>query len=172
MKIIKVFVVIAAFAFSGKAIAQELKFGHINIQQMVAELPEKLAADQALQSEAQKLDNQLKVMQTELEKMYTDYISQRDSLPDLIRATKEKEIQDKDQRLQQYSQMAQQEISKKEQQLLAPIIEKVQKAIEAVGQEQGLIYIFDISSQVVVYHSEKSIDCGELVKAKLAAPAL
>lgn len=172
MKIIKVFVVIAAIAFSGKAIAQELKFGHINIQQMVAELPEKLAADQTLQSEAQKLDNQLKVMQTELEKMYTDYISQRDSLPDLIRATKEKEIQDKDQRLQQYSQMAQQEISKKEQQLLAPIIEKVQKAIEAVGQEQGLIYIFDISSQVVVYHSEKSIDCGELVKAKLAGPAL
>jgi len=171
MKIIKVFVVIAAIAFSGKAIAQELKFGHINIQQMVAELPEKLAADQTLQSEAQKLDNQLKVMQTELEKMYTDYISQRDSLPDLIRATKEKEIQDKDQRLQQYSQMAQQEISKKEQQLLAPIIEKVQKAIEAVGQEQGLIYIFDISSQVVVYHSDKSIDCGELVKAKLAGPA-
>ncbi|MCU4163385.1 OmpH family outer membrane protein [Carboxylicivirga caseinilyticus] len=169
MKLVKVFVVVIAFAFSGKAFAQELKFGHIDIQKVVAELPAKIEADKTLQSEATKLQNQLQVMQSELEKMYTDYVSQRDSLPDLIRATKEKEMQDKDQRLQQYSQMAQQEIQKKEQQLLAPIIEKVQKAIEEVGQEQGLIYIFDISSQVVVYHSEKSIDCGDLVKAKVNA---
>ncbi len=172
MKLVKVFVVIVALAFSGKAFAQDLKFGHINVQQLILELPEKIAADKALQSEGNKLQNQLQVMQTELEKMYTDYISQRDSLPDLIRATKEKEIQDKDQRLQQYNQMAQQEIQKKEQQLLTPIVEKVQKAIQEVGQEQGLIYIFDISSQVVVYHSPKSIDCGDLVKAKLVKPAL
>jgi len=46
---------------------------------------------------------------------------------------------------------------------------KVQKAIDEVGQEQGLIYIFDISTQVVVYHSDKSIDCAPLVKAKLGA---
>lgn len=171
MKLIKVFVFVIALAFSGKAFAQDLKFGHINIQQVITELPEKIEADKTLQKEANKLQNQLKVMQTELEKMYTDYVSQRDSLPELIRATKEKEIQDKDQRLQQYSQMAQQEIGKKEQQLLAPIIEKVQKAIQEVGQEQGLIYIFDISSQVVVYHSDKSIDCGSLVKAKLTGGA-
>ncbi len=169
MKLVKVFVVLVAFAFGGKSFAQELKFGHIDVQKVITELPAKLEADKTLQGEATKLQNQLQVMQSELEKMYTDYISQRDSLPELIRATKEKEMQDKDQRLQQYSQMAQQEIQKKEQQLLAPIIQKLQTAIDEVGQEQGLIYIFDISSQVVVYHSDKSIDCADLVKAKLAA---
>jgi outer membrane protein len=88
-------------------------------------------------------------------------------MPELIRTTTEKEIQDIEQRLQNYQLMAQQTLQKKEQELYQPILEKVQRAIDAVGQEQGLIYIFDISSQVVLYHSEKSLDCGPLVKAKL-----
>nr|WP_319400046.1 OmpH family outer membrane protein [uncultured Carboxylicivirga sp.] len=169
MKLVKVFVVIAAIAFSGKTFAQELKFGHIDVQKVLSELPAKIEADKTLQAEATKLQNQLQVMQSELEKMYTDYVSQRDSLPDLIRATKEKEMQDKDQRLQQYQQMASQEIEKKNQQLLAPIVEKLQKAIDEVGQEQGLIYIFNLSAQAVVYHSDKSIDVADLVKAKFNA---
>lgn len=167
MKLIKVFVFVAAIAFAGKVQAQDLKFGHINIQELVMQLPDKIAADKELQTEATKLQEQLQVMQQDLQKKYNDYMTQRDSLPDLIRATKEKEIQDYEQRMQQYSQMAQQSIGQKEQQLLQPIITKVQKAIDEVGQAQGLIYIFDISSQVVVYHSDKSIDCAPLVKTKL-----
>ncbi|WP_439181628.1 OmpH family outer membrane protein [Carboxylicivirga taeanensis] len=167
MKFLKVLAVVAVVAFAGKAQAQDLKFGHINIQELVMQLPDKVAADKSLQAEATKLQEQLQVMQQDLQKKYNDYMTQRDSLPDLIRATKEKEIQDYEQRMQQYSQMAQQTIGQKEQQLLQPIITKVQKAIDEVGQEQGLVYIFDISSQVVVYHSNKSIDCAPLVKAKL-----
>ena len=156
-----------AFILTANVNAQDLKFGHIEVQKLVAELPAKISADKALQSEAKKLEDQLKTMQSDLEKKYNEYLTQRDSLPDLIRATKEKEIQDYDQRMQQYSQMAQQSLAKKEQELLQPIIEKVQKAIDAVGEEQGLIYIFDISSQVVLYHSTKSIDCAPFVRAKL-----
>jgi len=167
MKLIKIFILTVIVAFSGKVTAQELKFGHINIQKLVTELPEKKAADAQLQAEAAKLQDQLKVMSEDLDQKYTTYLAQRDSLPDLIRATKEKEIQDLDTRIKQYNQMAQQTLAQKEQQLLQPIMQKVQNAITEVGQEQGLIYIFDISSQVVLYHSDKSIDCEPLVKAKL-----
>jgi len=167
MKLIKIFILTVIVAFAGKATAQELKFGHINIQKLVAELPEKKAADAQLQAEATKLQDQLKVMSEDLDKKYTSYLSQRDSLPDLIRATKEKEIQDLDTRIKQYNQMAQQTLAQKEQQLLQPIMQKVQNAINEVGQEQGLIYIFDISSQVVLYHSDKSIDCEPFIKSKL-----
>ena len=167
MKLIKIFILTVIVAFAGKVSAQELKFGHINIQKLVTELPEKKAADAQLQAEAAKLQDQLKVMSEDLDKKYTTYLAQRDSLPDLIRATKEKEIQDLDTRIKQYNQMAQQTLAQKEQQLLQPIMQKVQNAITEVGQEQGLIYIFDVSSQVVLYHSDQSIDCEPLVKAKL-----
>jgi outer membrane protein len=149
------------------ASAQDLKFGHIDVQKLITELPEKIEADKNLQKEATNLQNQLKVMSDELDKKYTEYMSQRDTLPELIRVTKEKEIQDTDQRIRNFQQLAQQNLQQKEQQLLQPIIEKAQKAIDAVGAENNLIYIFDVSSKVVIYHSDKSIDCAPLVKTKL-----
>jgi outer membrane protein len=169
MKVFKIFAIVlmVSLATASASVAQELKFGHLNVQQLISELPEKQAADRELQSEAQKLQNQLQVMSQELDEKYKNYMAQRDSLSDLIRSTREKEIQDYDQRIQNFNKLAQQSLSQKEQELLQPIIEKVEKAINAVGEEQGFIYIFDTSSQVILYNSDQSIDCEELVKAKL-----
>lgn len=167
MKTIKVTFLAIALLLGLGANAQDLKFAHIDIQKLLSEIPEKIQAEQILQDEAKKLEDQLKVMGADLQQKYQDYIAKADSLPELIRATKEKEIQDADQRIKNYQQMAQQSLAQKEQQLLSPIIEKVQKAIDEVGAENGFVYIFDISSQVVLYHSDKSTDAAPLVKAKL-----
>ncbi|MDI9538982.1 MAG: OmpH family outer membrane protein [Bacteroidota bacterium] len=167
MRFIKTIAIACLLLITSAITAQELKFGHVNVQELIMELPDKKDADTKLQAEAQILQDRLKVMSEEHEKKYRDYIAQRETMPELIRTTTEKEIQDIEQRLQNYQLMAQQTLQKKEQELYQPILEKVQRAIDAVGQEQGLIYIFDISSQVVLYHSEKSLDCGPLVKAKL-----
>lgn len=162
------YTVAAILLFVGlSAFAQDLKFGHIDVQKFIMELPEKIEADKNLQKEANSLQNNLKVMSEDLDKKYTEYMAQRDTLSELIRVTKEKEIQDYDQRIRNFSTLAQQNLQQKEQQLLQPIIEKVQKAIDEVGAESGLIYIFDTSSKVVIYHSNKSLDCGPLVKTKL-----
>ena len=69
-------------------------------------------------------------------------MEKRDTLPELIRATKEKELQEINSRLQNFQAMASQDLQKKEQTLLQPIIESVQKAIDEVGAENGFIYIF------------------------------
>ncbi|MBP8849348.1 MAG: OmpH family outer membrane protein [Breznakibacter sp.] len=147
--------------------AQELKFAHIDIQKLVATLPDKVKADKALQDEANKLQSQLKIMSEELDKKYSEYMSQKDSLPDLVKSIKEKEIQDQNQRIQNYNQLAQQSLGQKEQELLKPIIEKVQKAIDEVGAENGFIYIFDVSSKVILFYSDKSVDAEPLVRIKL-----
>lgn len=167
MKMIKTFVLACLLLLSSMLTAQDLKFGHINMQELIMELPAKLEADTKLQAEAQILQDRMKVMSEEHENKFRDYIAQRETMPELIRTTMEKEIQDIEQRLQNYQTMAQQTLQKKEQELYQPILEKVQQAVDNVGQEQGFIYIFDLSSQVVLYHSDKSVDCGPLVKAKL-----
>jgi outer membrane protein len=169
MKVFKIFAfaLMISMAAASSSVAQELKFGHLNVQQLISEMPEKQAADKELQSEAQKLQNQLQVMSQELDEKYKNYMAQRDSLSDLIRSTREKEIQDYDQRIQNFNRLAQQSLGQKEQELLQPILEKVEKAINAVGEEQGFIYIFDTSSQVILYNSDQSVDCAEMVKAKL-----
>lgn len=168
MKTIKTLLVaVATLTIGVVANAQELKFGHIDSQSVLANMPDKLAAEKQLQDEATKLEEQLKIMSNDLQQKYDEYITKRDSLPELIRATKEKEIQDADQRIQSYRQMAQQSLAQKEQQLLGPIIEKVQKAIDEVGKENGFVYIFELGSQIILYNSQQSVDVGPLVKAKL-----
>lgn len=166
--IFKTICIAASFLAASSAVdAQELKFAHIDTQALIASLPEQQAAQAALQEEAKKLEEQLGAMNTELQQKYEEYMTNRETMPDLIKATKEKELQDADDRIKNFQQVAQQSLSQKEQQLIMPIIEKVQKALNEVGAENGFVYIFDISSQVVLYHSEQSIDAAPLVKAKL-----
>lgn len=167
MKLVKVMALAAVLMTAGFVQAQELKFGHINMQELIMELPEKADADKKLQAEAEVLQKRMQAMSEEHEKKFREYLEQRETMPELIRSSMEKEIQDIEQRLQNYQTMAQQTLQRKEQELYQPLLEKIQRAVDTVGQEQGLIYIFDLSTQVVLYHSEKSMDCGPLVKAKL-----
>ena len=48
------------------------------------------------------------------------------------------------------------------------MIEKVKKAINEVGSENNYLYIFDLSTQGIIYQSPKSNDVTPLVKKKLA----
>ncbi|MFW6267768.1 MAG: OmpH family outer membrane protein [Marinilabiliaceae bacterium] len=168
MKVFKLFVaVVALFVVTTGSTAQELKFGHLNVQKVISELPEKQSADKELRSEAEQLQQQLQVMREELDQKYSNYMEQRDTMSKLVRSTREKEIQDYDQRIQNFNQMAQESLSEKEEELLQPIIDKVERAIQAVGDEEGFIYIFDVSSQMILYNSDQSVNCEDMVKAKL-----
>ena len=167
MKAIKIIIsALALVASVATSYAQDLKFAHIDSQKFLSELPEWIAAQTKAQEEATKLEDQLKVMNNELQQKYTEYVSKRDSLPDLIRATKE--MQDSQQRIMSFQQLAEQSLRQKEQQLMQPIIEAYQKAIEEVGKENNFVYIFDTTSQVILYHSDASIDAAPLVKIKMA----
>lgn len=167
-KVFKIFAVVFLFSITtASSFGQELKFGHINVQKLISELPGKQEADRQLQKEAESLQSQLQVMSQELDQKYTNYMEQRDSMSQLVRSTREKEIQDYDQRIQNFNRLAQESLSEKEQELLEPIISKVENAIQEVGEEQGFIYIFDLSSQSILYNSDQSVDCEDLVKAKL-----
>ncbi len=168
MKLVKTILTAAVIAVASVCVeAQDLKFAHINSQKFLAELPEFAQAQQQLQDEAKKLEDQMTVMQNELQQKFQEYANKRDSLPELIRATKEKELQDTQARIQSFQQLAQQSLSQKEQQLMAPILDKYQKALDEVGKENKFIYIFDTTSQVILYTSEQSIDAAPLVKVKM-----
>ena len=82
-----------------------------------------------------------------------------------IRPKKEKELQQLDSGLQEFGMTIQNDLAQMEQQLLAPMIERVRKAIQDVGAEQGFTYIFDTSTGVTLYNGGE--DVTELVKTKL-----
>lgn len=92
-------------------------------------------------------------------------------MSDLIKQTKEKELQDLQKRIQDFQQQAQSDLQKKNDELSKPIYEKANKAIAAVAKENGYKYILDSSVGTVLY-SEPSDDVITLVMKKLGITSL
>ncbi len=147
--------------------AQQLKFGHIDSRELLMSMPESDSAQNKIQKLAEDYEIQMEEMQVELNKKYDNYLKNRETYTDLIRQTKEADIQEMQQRIANFEQMAQQDLQAKQNQFMRPILEKANKAVRDVAQEQGFIYIFDTGSGNPVYWSDKSIDILPLVKAKL-----
>lgn len=168
MKILKV-ILVAVFVMSVSALSAQstLKFGHVNTQALLQQMPELRAVETQLQGEYSKLEAQLTDMQEALKKIQMDYVNRVQTMPAEERARMEQEIQQGNQKVQTFYQQSQQSLQQKEQQLKSPIFEKVQKAIQEVGDENGFLYIFEEVGGLTVYKSEKSVDVSDLVKAKL-----
>jgi outer membrane protein len=166
MKKLLVVLLVSALSFSGFS-QQKLKIGHLNSNDLLEAMPEKAKSQKTLQDYSKQLEDQLTSMQNELEKKYNDYLSKKDSLSDLIKKNKEEELTSLQQRIQSFQTNAQQELQKKEQDLLKPIIDKAKKAIEEVAKDNSYTYIFDTGTGAVLYFPQDSDDILPLVKKKL-----
>jgi len=160
-------IVVSVFSVCMLVAQPNLKIGHINTQELLQAMPETDSAQLKLEKMQKELQSQLEVMQVELNNKYQDYLSKRDSYSELVRQTKEDELQNIQQRIQQFAQNADQDLQKKRSELYKPILDKANKAIEEVARENGFTYILDLSSGVVLFHSDSSLDILPLVKAKL-----
>jgi outer membrane protein len=159
--------IVLVFALNAAVMGQTYKFGHINVQELLAALPESDSAQKKLQKESDALTKQLESMQVELNNKYQQYLTKRDSLSQLIKETREAEINDLNERIQKFQGTAQQSLQKRRGELLQPIYDKADKAIKDVAKENKFTYIFDTSIGALVYFSEESIDLMPLVKKKL-----
>ena len=61
------------------------------------------------------------------------------------------------QRIQLFYQTAEQDIQKKQQELLLPVHERMAKAIKAVGTREGYTYIFDSAAMVHIGDDAKDV---------------
>jgi len=166
---LKFLAVAALIMFAGIVKGQDAKFGHIDLQALIQLMPERAKYEADLNKEAKSLEDQLTSMQTELQNKYKDYVAKKDSVSEIVRTAKETELNDLNQRIQNFQQVAQQQLGQKQNDMLKPIIEKAQKAVTDVGKEKGLMYIFDVSGELgtILYHSNESMDVLPLAKTKL-----
>ena len=150
--------------------AQNLKFGHINAQEIITVMPEFTKAQNDIQTLEKQLTAELQRTQEQINKKYQE-IQQamaKDSLPANIAERRQKELQDMMQRQEQFQQDAQQQMQKAQTDAMAPIYKKLDDAIKAVGAAEGVIYIFDLARTSIPYVNEaQSINLTNKVKANL-----
>ncbi|HET6245515.1 MAG: OmpH family outer membrane protein [Bacteroidetes bacterium] len=163
-KILTLAIVLATAAFSLEAIAQ--KFGHVDSNELLLAMPERKTAETSIQDYAKQLESQLKTMNAEWESKVQDYQSKEAMLSDAIKKTKVKEITDLESRIKDFQTTAQEDLQKKENDLLQPMIEKAKAAINEVAKENKYTYVFDSGAGMLLY-SPESDDILPLVKKKM-----
>jgi outer membrane protein len=166
--IFKVIIISLFIASPALVSAQKVyKFGHINSQEVAKGLPDMDSVQVKYQKYYKELGDQLEAMQVEYNNKLQKYLDEKDKLTDLIRKTKEEELNQFQQRIQQFQENARTELETKNAELMQPVIDKIKKAISEVGKENAFTYIFDIAQNTVVYFSADSQDVTALVKQKL-----
>ena len=160
--------ILAAFLALPMCIAaQTLKFGTVNTQEIFNLMPDKVTAENTLKGVSEKYEAEFKKLQEEFNKKYTEFQALDENTPQSIKDSRARDLQENSQKIQNSQQMAQQDLAKQQETLLAPISEKIQKAIQAVGAEGGFTFIYDLSIPAVIYTGNGAVDATPLVKAKL-----
>ena len=154
------------FVLSGVAEAQ-MKIAYVNSAEILEAMPESAKIRKDLENYYGELQSQLQTMLTEYQNKVQDYEANQASMSNLVKQSKEKEIVDMENRIQQFRASADEELSSKQEELLKPVLDKVQNAINAVGKEKGYTYVLDLATGAAVYVGTDAVDYTKDVKAKL-----
>lgn len=155
------------FAFSFTMPAQNApKIGYIDFNTLLQAMPGIDSVKIKLQKYSQTLSDQLDAMRAEMENKVLDYQNNQATMSDLIKQTKEKELQDLQSRTEAFQQKAQSDLQAKQQELLQPLVDKAKGAIKDVAKENKYTFILNSIEDIVLY-SEPADDVMPLVKKKL-----
>ena len=148
-----------------------VKIGYTNMEYILQNMPE-----------SKDIQNQITIQRTQLEKNYQEmskefqdklasYEKGQAQMSDLIKADKEKELQGLQQRIQEFQANSSTQLQTKYNQLVNPVMQKIQKNIDAVAKESGFTFIFNLDAgsgtiPVLLYAPEEN-DVTELVFKKM-----
>ena len=135
-------VIILVCSFNAQA---QSKVAHINTQELVESMPEMKSAKSELEKLAKTYETDIQAMATELQNKIKQYDAESSTKTDEENGKRLQEVQSMEQSIRQYQAQAQQDLQKKELDLLKPITEKAKNAILKVGNAQGFDYILDSS---------------------------
>lgn len=148
------------------------KIGYTNVDYVISKLPEsKLMQNQIEVTKAQ-LDKALGETYKEAQEKYEAYQKNGPQMTDVIRADKEKELQNLQTRITEMQTNAQQSLQAKQQTLLEPILTKVNNAIQEVGKESGFLYILNMdagqgTTPIILFAASEENNATNLILRKL-----
>ena len=144
-----------------------LKIGVFNSQEVITIMPEYNSAMSELEKMNLTFQTEAKKLQEEFEKKYQEYASTAETLDPAIRQYKETELARLQQSIQEFATSAENNIKKKQQELMMPIITKINQAIKKVGDENGFTYIIDNAANIIPYVSPNAENVLPLIKKAL-----
>ena len=165
----KFFVIAIASMFvclGAKAQNVPSKCGYVNTETILEAIPEYKVATQKLEAMGNQYQEEIKKDYAQIETLFNNYQKQKASLNAQQRQAREEEIINKEKaaKQKQQSYFGQDGVlQKKSQELVDPIKEKVQKAIDIVAEKGGYMLIIDIATGQGVVYAASAADLSSQV---------
>ncbi|MCF0219283.1 MAG: OmpH family outer membrane protein [Muribaculaceae bacterium] len=162
---LKKFLIAALVALPMVASAQS--FGVVRTQEILEAMPAFQEMKTKIEASSKTYEDEFNKLQQEFEKKYTEFQTlQSDSTtPDTIKERRMQELQELDNKIQQFRNTAQQDLQRQQMTLLQPIQEKVMQAIQTVGQEGNYTFVFENTAPL--YTGKSVVDVTDAVRKAL-----
>jgi outer membrane protein len=145
-----------------------LKIGYTSVEYVLSQMPESKQIESDLKAYNTQLEAQLKSKYSDYETKVKAYQQGEATMTDLVKADKQKEISGLQQSIQEFQRSAEQSLQQKQQTLLKPALDKLQKNIDAVADENGYTYVLNSDgASPVLLHGPKDGDISDLVLKKM-----
>jgi outer membrane protein len=128
--------------------AQPQKIGYVNSAKIFDDLSEAREITKRLEALAKPIQDSLQLMQKDIESKVEDYQKKESMLNDAAKRAAVQEVQDLQQRAREYAQRKDSEMTRQREVMLAPLKEKILKAIERIAKAEKYNFVFDRTEQV------------------------
>ena len=160
---------LAALAILSTAAFAQQKFAYVNFTELVQLMPDADQARATIDASTKEASETYQAMADEFNTKLQQYQQKGQSWTQAIRETKEKELTDIQQRIQEFQQTVQAELQQQQQQLMAPIYQKAQETIEKLAKEGGYIFVFDQTTALYVDPAQ-AVDLTATARKALGIP--
>ncbi len=144
------------------------KFGRVNSGEIIAAMPETKEMQTNMEAYAKNLDSEMESLQVEFNNKLQDFQKNMNTYTEAVRDMKAKELESIQSRMREFQQVAQEDYQKKQNELMAPIIEKAKNAIDKVSATNGYLVVFDTAVGALVYFDAAALtDIAPEVKKEL-----
>ena len=155
MKKIFLFAAMALFTLTASA---QAKFAYVDFNELVMLMPESDAARTQMQTAQKEASETYQSMVDEGNAKFSEYQQKQATWTPAIKESKEKELSEIQNRIQEFQQSIHVELQQQQQQLMEPIQKKALEAVEKLAKAGGYLLVFD-STQF--YYVDKS-QCKDL----------
>ena len=165
---------LSAFGVGARAQSapSSLKIAYVNTEALMAIAPGRAAVDSMLQKEGNEYKAELAKMQDSLNNMVINFQKKEPTMTQTQKDNAQKQMQAYNTQLQAHQGELQQKYQQHQNDLMAPILERVRKVLEDIRIEDGYAMIIanDPGNQVIVA-ADKNLDITERVVAHLRTVA-
>lgn len=150
-------------------VTAQYQFGFLSYKKALQSMPEYPQAQQSITALKQKYDNEANYNEEKFKKMFADFLDGQKNFPQEIMLKRQKELQVGMEQGIAFRKDAQRLLSKAEDELMAPMVAKLDSILAIIGRENGFIFIVNTDNKDFPFiHDHAGKDLNEIVAARIA----